>query len=103
MGADNELDGLADEFARGGVVGHQQSLAAHLGQSAADDFNTKSLGSLNGPKPGTVERALNQLAIGGFFNGVGDRLGGDGGASLAGGFDSRSDVALAGAGSGGIL
>jgi len=62
-----------------------------------DNAHAEGLGSLDGPESGAIKCALDESAVGRFLNGVGDRLGGNGGAMVAGGLDSTSNEALAGA------
>jgi len=95
--ADDEFDGLADEFASGSVVRDEEAALPDLGEGAADEFDAEGLGRLDGPKAGAIQCAFNQLPVVRFFDGVGHGLGGNGGAELAGGFNRGGDEAGAGA------
>jgi len=103
VGAEDEFDGLANEFAGGGVVGDEEVSSADFGERAEDDVEAEGLRGLDGPEAGAVEGAFDEISIAGFLDGVGHGLSGDGCAGLAGGFDGRSDEGFGGAGPGGIL
>src|SRR2546425_8496934 len=75
VGADDELDGLANQFTGSGVVGYQQPALARYGQGAPEGLHTKGLRSLHGPKARAVKGPLNQFAVTGLLDRIGNGLG----------------------------
>lgn len=102
-GVDDEFHGLTNELAGGGIVGDFHSAALGFLEGAAEDGALESLWGLDGPESGAVEGAGNEASVEGFFDGVRNGLGGDGGARAAGGFVTSADQIRGRAGAGGVL
>src|SRR5260370_32298495 len=69
----------------------------------ADDFDSESLRSLDGPKARTIDRSLNEFSIRRFFYGIGHWLCGYSSAGFAGGFDCCVNQGVGSARTGSIL
>ena len=73
----DQLDGLADQFARGGIIGDLQPFFPNFAQSVTDDFCLKRLRSLHSPQLRAVKVATHKFSVGGRLDGVRNQLCGD--------------------------